>query len=520
MTPMRLNSTTIMSTEVPTSPHSAATEKETTLNTTITMSTETTSYSPTTMSKEKEATPNATTTMSTEKETMLDSITTMSTKTETEIETKTIPDPITTMSTKTTPDPITTISTKTETEIETETTPDPITTMSTKTETEIGTETTPDSTTTMSTTVQTSPNPITTKEETETLSTRIELTTDNKSQLLKAIQHTQSLIRNCSSNADCQTNQICNRTLNQCFCDFGFAFDSKGQCLENNECDCLKGSYSDNSTCSKEQTLDFLFVVKDIVAKRVEQSEDNKHPQTYVAVENDCVNKTAYYVKKSSTSYGKSEILKISYNGDEVVSFIEEYGYIEGISIDWTLRNIYWINSNEIKVINLQQDEVEPTTLIKNNIINPRDIVVHPGKGKIFWSNWYPENNTAQLMWANINGSNISVFYESDKVRYPNALAINWVNNQLCWSDKITKEINCVGIGNTTNLQTIATGVFEPYDLEITADNYYWTNLEKKEILEFDGNDKKQQVIMSLPDDADSILYGFVGVPSKCPELQ
>lgn len=45
-------------------------------------------------------------------------------------------------------------------------------------------------------------------------------------------------------------------------------------------------------------------------------------------------------------------------------------------------------------------------------------------------------------MWANTNGSDISVFYESDKVRYPNALAINWVKNQLCWSDKITNEIS------------------------------------------------------------------------------
>lgn len=45
-------------------------------------------------------------------------------------------------------------------------------------------------------------------------------------------------------------------------------------------------------------------------------------------------------------------------------------------------------------------------------------------------------------MWANENGSDVGTFYKGDHVQYPNALAINWEKNDLCWSDVKTLSIS------------------------------------------------------------------------------
>lgn len=46
-------------------------------------------------------------------------------------------------------------------------------------------------------------------------------------------------MRTCKHSTDCHQNEVCN-DKKQCVCDYGYKLDSKGHCMENNECDCLE----------------------------------------------------------------------------------------------------------------------------------------------------------------------------------------------------------------------------------------------------------------------------------------
>ena len=56
-------------------------------------------------------------------------------------------------------------------------------------------------------------------------------------------------------------------------------------------------------------------------------------------------------------------------------------GSPEGVAVDWVGRNMYWTDSglDRVEVANL--DGTNRKTLFDANLVNPRAIVVDPGKG-------------------------------------------------------------------------------------------------------------------------------------------
>lgn len=79
----------------------------------------------------------------------------------------------------------------------------------------------------------------------------------------------------------------------------------------------------------------------------------------------------------SSTS-----ILKAFNRFLKLISLFLDVGSVEGLSIDWLSRNIYWTDSTKdtIEVASLDNNNLRKV-LIFDGLVNPRGIAVHPSRG-------------------------------------------------------------------------------------------------------------------------------------------
>ena len=66
--------------------------------------------------------------------------------------------------------------------------------------------------------------------------------------------------------------------------------------------------------------------------------------------------------------------------GDNVVT-------ADGLAVDWVYHHLYWTDTgtNSINMANLEDGSMV-TTLVRDNMEEPRAIALHPAKGWMFWS--------------------------------------------------------------------------------------------------------------------------------------
>jgi nidogen (entactin) len=71
----------------------------------------------------------------------------------------------------------------------------------------------------------------------------------------------------------------------------------------------------------------------------------------------------------------------MSYNGSQTEIFIGQVSSPEGIAIDWVSRTIFWTDSTNETIEVAHLDTKKRKILIKNGLVNPRGIAVHPFRG-------------------------------------------------------------------------------------------------------------------------------------------
>nr|CAD7444675.1 unnamed protein product [Timema bartmani] len=188
-------------------------------------------------------------------------------------------------------------------------------------------------------------------------------------------------------------------------------------------------------------------------------------------------------------------------------------GSPEGVSVDWVSRNLYWTDSSKDTLEVAGLDSQLRKTLVSEGLVNPRGVVVHPTRGKVFWSDWNRE--APKLEWANQDGSGRAVFLEGPAVQLPNSLAIDFDRDELCWADAGTKSIECVGIGNLVQ-RTVVANCSYPFGLTISHSSYYWTDWQTQRVESAERPSGKLNQGVDVPLGGSGKLYGIVAVPEHC----
>ncbi|XP_049867994.1 nidogen [Pectinophora gossypiella] len=347
----------------------------------------------------------------------------------------------------------------------------------------------------------------------------------------------------CKVTNDCHPKAVCTLYDNtyQCICNDGYIGDGyhctpeancrnnpymcdiHASCLKRSDvyvCECNTGYNGNGSVCvlNPRQSGNFLIASDGASVYRVPfrvSPRDFATPinsaiyQIAVGIDVDCETGRIYWGDVVGNA-----IRRAAYDGSGFDSFLSnDVKSPEGVSIDWSARNIFWTDSKKltIEVANLDT-KLRKVLFSRDGITNPRGIVVHPQRGKVFWSDW---NRAApKIEWANMDGTQRGIFLDQSDVKLPNSLAIDWSRDRLCYADAGLFSIRCVGIDNLQR-ETIADGCSYPFGLAINGNTFYWTDWKTLKIEYVDTlTQLKGQVPIST---ASRRLYGVAVAPDQCP---
>lgn len=344
--------------------------------------------------------------------------------------------------------------------------------------------------------------------------------------------------RACNIANDCSIDAVCTMTEYgfECVCKEGFTgdgytctpepncrniphlCDEHASCLVKNDeyiCECNAGYNGNGSYCQLNPrkpgnfliTSDSMFVYKvpfDSGSREFAVPINVAMNQIAIGMDVDCQTGRIYW----GDLYNK--VIKSSaYDGSAFEHFLETDIEAEGLAIDWVSRNIFWPDSKKLTIEVANLNTKVRRVLFKDGIVNPRGIAVHPGRGKVFWTDW--NRRGPKIEWANMDGTGRRIFLRDPDVYLPNSLAIDWDTNELCYTDAGLHKIICVNL-DTKEREVKVDNCKYPFGLAITNNKYYWTDWKTANI-EF--MDKRTKAKGTLPKSGGK-LYGITVAQDQC----
>ncbi|ESO97555.1 hypothetical protein LOTGIDRAFT_208735 [Lottia gigantea] len=231
--------------------------------------------------------------------------------------------------------------------------------------------------------------------------------------------------------------------------------------------------------------------------------------QLAIAVETDC--KTGYLYW--TDVYG-GQIKRSNLDGSNSQVILDGLSSPEGLAVDYVSGNIYYTDSG-LDVIGVSKlDGSAKSTLFKQNLENPRSIVIDVSRSVIYWTDW--NRNGPKIERGSMDGSERKTIVETD-LGLPNGLAIDVTTQQLCWADAGARKIECArsdGVGR----RIIYDQAQYPFGLTFVDNVLYWTDWEKKQIISF-NRDTGASGNLNLAPGGNGKLYGITAVRNTCPQI-
>ncbi|KAJ8961610.1 hypothetical protein NQ314_005912 [Rhamnusium bicolor] len=174
-----------------------------------------------------------------------------------------------------------------------------------------------------------------------------------------------------------------------------------------------------------------------------------------------------------------------------------------GISIDWVAKRIYITDKNRLLASTLDGQYVY--TLTSGNMQQPRDIVVAPGQGLMFWADWGP---APRIETAHMDGYKRKVLI-SNGVLFPTGLAIDHPTNRLYWADPKTMMVECVLFdGSDRRVIKHFDKDVKPFKIEVFEDNIFVSTYHRHDVLRLNkfGKGKLMYLAQSLTKISDILI--------------
>lgn len=103
----------------------------------------------------------------------------------------------------------------------------------------------------------------------------------------------------------------------------------------------------------------------------------------------------------------------------------------DGLAVDWISKNLYWCDKMKDTIEVSKLNGLYRKVLIKDNLQEPRAIVLNPYDGYLFYSDWGDQPYIAR---AGMDGSNPKIIV-NDGLGWPNALAISYESREIFYGD-------------------------------------------------------------------------------------
>ncbi|KTG44453.1 hypothetical protein cypCar_00031434, partial [Cyprinus carpio] len=170
----------------------------------------------------------------------------------------------------------------------------------------------------------------------------------------------------------------------------------------------------------------------------------------------------------------------------------------DGIAVDWIGGHIYWTDAGTNRIEVSKLDGRYRKWLIHSDLDQPAAIVVNPGLGKMFWTDW---GRKPKIETAWMDGQHREVLLDED-LGWPTGLALDFLNeNRIYWCDSKENIIESMKADGTDRQIIISGDIGHPYSLDVFEGHVYWTTKEKGEVWKKDkfGKGDKVKVLTINP---------------------
>ncbi|EYB93681.1 hypothetical protein Y032_0180g824 [Ancylostoma ceylanicum] len=152
---------------------------------------------------------------------------------------------------------------------------------------------------------------------------------------------------------------------------------------------------------------------------------------------------------------------------------------VEGIAVDWISEVIYWTDSHHDHIQVAKIDGSMRATVVKGEIHNPRDIVVDPSHGLMFWTDWQEEN--PRIERATMGGNNRVVIFKVSSIvnaGWPNGLVCDIIAKRIYWVDAKSDTVHTVTYDGRDHVEVLRDHVFSthPFSVDLFENYVYWTD--------------------------------------------
>ncbi|XP_046577867.1 low-density lipoprotein receptor-related protein 4-like [Haliotis rubra] len=165
-------------------------------------------------------------------------------------------------------------------------------------------------------------------------------------------------------------------------------------------------------------------------------------------------------------------------------------GVVAGLCLDWVSGNLYWTDSSSQLIKVASRHGTFQRDLITTNLDNPLGIAVHPGRGRLYFTD---PGDTPKVETAYTDGSDRRTILDYD-LGSPNHLYIDYTNDMMYWSDSIKNHVRRYNL-ETEQLTIVFrldnTGF---YGISIFQDIILWTDRNDMNGIHMARLDKEEKI--------------------------
>ncbi|CAI4230259.1 unnamed protein product [Auanema sp. JU1783] len=315
----------------------------------------------------------------------------------------------------------------------------------------------------------------------------------------------------------------------KCDCFEGFALDRDDQKSCHNVNECYEGISGCSQTCEDKIgtykcgcVSGYQLGKDDHSCKRTEQEPEpymllaNKHYIRKISMDgnryelagkgfDNVVNIDVDIKRKMAYMIDQAKLRMYRVSMDDMDDSVSSYQIIlrhnvfgtEGFAVDWVAEKLYLLNKQERSIRVCHTDGTHCKTIIRDRIAQPKAIVVHPGKGYLFFTEWSLQPYIGRIA---LDGSPeladpIVKLAEND-LGWPNALTIDYYSDRLFWGDAHLNEIGFMDFDGAGRRHIPALRTSHVSSMAIFDDYLYWSDWNLREVVRCDKWTGKNETVL------------------------